>query len=325
MEDDKHHSHLVRKENRTSSQAEKDSSPDHTQSQSKELSHESESSVSDHKEHQQQHHKQQHHHHQQHSTQLKTTTTTLTANYNVNVQFDPATPQAGKSTHLSLVITEQKVGEPINQFDIIHDKLMHLIIVNSEDLSHFAHIHPKLDNESGNFHITHTFTRAGKYKMWIDVKPKGGIQILTAFAFNVEGQPVHSPASIAHEQTSVKNVVADGQSYQVTLNCQPEQLVVGRDTKMTFEIRGANGKPIRNLEPLMAAGGHCVVIDADAREFLHVHPAEEITDNIASWRGGPYISFLANFPKPGLYRAWGQFQHEGRLLTVDFTFEVAAG
>ena len=224
-----------------------------------------------------------------------------------------------------MVITEQKVGEPINQFDIIHDKLMHLIIVNSEDLSHFAHIHPKLHKETGIFHITHTFAKAGKYKMWVDVKPKGGIQqILTAFAFNVEGQPVHTPASIAHEQTRAKNVVADGQSYQIILNCQPERLVAGRNVKMTFEITDANGNPIRNLQPLMAAGGHCVIIDADAREFLHVHPAEEV-DNPASWRGGPSVSFLANFPKPGLYRAWGQFQHEGRLLTADFTFEVVAG
>jgi hypothetical protein len=61
-------------------------------------------------------------------------------NYNVNVQFDPATPQAGKPTNLSLIVTEQKVGEPIKQFDIIHDKLMHLVIVNSEDLSYFVHI-----------------------------------------------------------------------------------------------------------------------------------------------------------------------------------------
>src|SRR5918996_2663635 len=319
MEDDKHHSHLVGKENRTSSQAEKDSSPHHTQSQSKELSHERESSVSDHKEHHQ-----QHHHHQQHSTQPKTTTTTLTATYNVNVQFDPAIPQASKPTHLNLIVTEQKVGEPIKDFDVIHDKLMHLIIVNSEDLSHFAHIHSKLDEETGVFSIVHTFSKAGKYKMWIDAKPKGGIQILTAFAFNVEGQPVHTPATIAHEQTRVKNVVANGQSYQVMLNCQPEQLVAGGNVKMTFEIRDANGKPISNLEPLMAAGGHCVIIDADAREFLHVHPAEEV-DNPASWRGGPSVSFLANFPKPGLYRAWGQFQHEGRLLTADFTFEVVTG
>jgi hypothetical protein len=313
MEEDKHHSHLVRKENRTSSQAEKDSSSHHSQSQSKELSHESESPISDHKER-----------HQQHSTQPKTTTTTLTTNYNVNVQFDPPTAQAGRPTHLSLVITEQKIGEPISQFDVLHEKLMHLIIVNSKDLSHFAHLHPRLDKETGIFHITHTFAKAGKYKMWIDTKLKGGQQILTAFAFNVEGQPVHTPGTIALEQTRVKNVVADGQSYQVTLNCEPEHLIAGRNVKMTFEIRDANGKPISNLEPLMAAGGHCVIIDADARQFLHVHPAEEV-DNAADWRGGPSVSFLAHFPKPGLYRAWGQFQHEGRLLTADFTFEVVAG
>ncbi len=165
--------------------------------------------------------------------------------------------------------------------------------------------------------------------MWIDAKPKGGIQILTAFAFNVEGQPVHTPSDIVPDQTLVKNVVADGQSYQVTLDFQPKQpLASGRSVTITFEIRDANGKPISNLEPLMAAGGHCVIIGADALEFLHVHPAEVVVvvdDNTAGWRGGPSVSFLANFPKPGLYRAWGQFQHEGRLLTSDFTFEVVAG
>jgi hypothetical protein len=242
-------------------------------------------------------------------------------NYNVNVQFDPATPQAGKPTNLSLVVTEQKVGEPIKQFDMIHDKLLHLIIVNSEDLSHFAHTHPKLNRETGIFHIAHTFAKAGRYKMWIDAKPSGGMQILTAFRFNVEGQPIHTPAIITSDKTFVKEIVIDGQHYQVTFDFQRENLGVGKNTKMTFEIKDANGKPISNLEPLMAAGGHCVIIDANGQEFLHVHPAEEVND-AASWRGGPSVSFLANFPKPGLYRAWGQFQHEGRLLTADFTFEV---
>ena len=298
-----------------------------THSQDKDSTHERESSsVIEHKEHHQ-------HQHHQHSAQPETTATLAVAttssmmpasvNYNVNVQLDPPTPQASKPTHLNLIVTEQKVGEPIKDFDIIHDKLMHLIIASSEDLSHFAHIHPKLNKETGVFSIVHTFAKAGKYKMWIDAKPKGGIQILTAFPFNVEGQPVHSPTNITSDKTFVKEVMTDGQSYQVTLDFQPEKLSVGMDTKMTFEIRDANGKPISNLEPLMAAGGHCVIIGADAREFLHVHPAEEV-DDIVSWRGGPSVSFLANFPKPGLYRAWGQFQHEGKLLTVDFTFEVVA-
>jgi hypothetical protein len=315
--EDKQYSHLVRKESRTGSQAEEGSSP-HTHSQSKESTHERKSHVSEHEQHQ--------HPHQ--SAQSKTTTLTAATsmmpamtNYNVNVQFDPATPQAGKPTNLSLIVTEQKVGEPIKQFDIIHDKLMHLVIVNSDDLSYFAHIHPELNKESGNFHITHTFPEAGEYKMWIDIKPKGGMQTLTAFRFIVGGQPVHSLATIAPDNTLRKNVVTDGQSYQVTLDFQPEHLITDRNVKMTFEIRDANGKPISNLEPLMAAGGHCVIITADAHEFLHVHPAEEV--DVPSWRGGPSVTFLANFPKPGLYRAWGQFQHEGRLLTADFTFEVA--
>jgi hypothetical protein len=275
-----------------------------------------------------QHHNSSHSAHAQKSTSTSATSMIPAAsikNYNINIQFDPATPLAGKPTHLNLIVTEQKIGEPIKQFDIIHDKIMHLIIVNSEDLSHFAHIHPKLDEKTGIFHIVHTFSKAGKYKMWIDVKPKGGMQqVLTAFPFNVEGHPVHTPANITSDKKFVKEVSADGQAYQVTLDFHQERLDVGRNIKMTFEISDANGKPIRNLQPLMAAGGHCVIIDADAREFLHVHPAEEI-DNVAGWRGGPSISFLANFPKPGLYRAWGQFQHEGRLLTAEFTFEAVAG
>jgi hypothetical protein len=322
MEDDKQQSHLVRKETRTSSPTEEISSPHNTHSQGKESTHERESYVSEHEEH---------HHHPSAEPETTTTLTAATSsikpamtNYNVNVQFDPVTPQAGKPTNLSLAVTEQKVGEPIKQFDIIHDKLMHLIIVNSEDLSHFAHIHPKLNNETDIFHITHTFSKAGKYKMWIDVKPKGGIQVLTAFAFNVEGQPVHTPTTIVPDMTSMKDVViADGQSYQVTLDFQPKPLIARSSVKMTFEIKDANNKPISNLEPLMAARGHCVIIAADGHEFLHVHPAEEVGDDVASWRGRPSVSFLANFPKPGLYRAWGQFQHEGRLLTADFTFEVA--
>jgi hypothetical protein len=75
----------------------------------------------------------------------------------------------------------------------------------------------------------------------------------------------------------------------------------------------------------------CYIIGADSHEFLHVHPAEEVDDDddgahrVLARQAGEedhLFSFLANFPKPGLYRAWGQFQHEGRLLTADFTFEV---
>ena len=67
--------------------------------------------------------------------------------------------------------------------------------------------------------------------MWIDAKPSGGIQILTAFTFNVEGQPVHSPATITSDKIFVKEVVIEGQRYQVALDFQWENFGVGKNTK----------------------------------------------------------------------------------------------
>jgi hypothetical protein len=91
----------------------------------------------------------------------------------------------------------------------------------------------------------------------------------------------------------------DGQ-YQISLKI-PDTIVAQNNVNIAFSISDISGRPITNLEPLMAAGGHSVIISSDLKEFLHVHP---------NWRGGPDISFKTSFPKPGLYKAWGQFQHQ---------------
>ena len=76
---------------------------------------------------------------------------------------------------------------------------------------------------------------------------------------------------------------------------------------------------VLDLEPLMGAGGHSVIISSDIQEFLHVHPTEEVESN---WSGGPYISFRTIFPNPGLYKVWGQFQHKGEIIVADFILRV---
>jgi hypothetical protein len=40
------------------------------------------------------------------------------------------------------------------------------------------------------------------------------------------------------------------------------------------------------------------------------------------WKGGPHVSFRTSFPKPGLYKTWGQFQHKGKIIIADFILEV---
>jgi hypothetical protein len=94
----------------------------------------------------------------------------------------------------------------------------------------------------------------------------------------------------------------------------PDKIVAQNDVDIAFSITDSSGRSITNLEPLMAAGGHSVIISSDLKEFLHVHPTEEVSSD--GWRGGPDIFFKTNFPKPGLYKAWGQFQHQGILITT---------
>jgi hypothetical protein len=66
----------------------------------------------------------------------------------------------------------------------------------------------------------------------------------------------------------------------------------------------------------MGAMGHLVVISADAKQYVHAHPA--------SGGGGDKgeVAFAAHFPQPGLYKGWGQFKRAGRVAVVPFVVRV---
>jgi hypothetical protein len=236
-------------------------------------------------------------------------------NYDVKLQYDPITPEARKSTKMIISIRDQKSGYLLREYELVHDKLMHLIIV-SEDLSYFDHIHPTLEDNAKSFTISHKFPQAGIYKLWIDFKPKGRDRTLVAFEKEVIGNPIHKPITLVYDGKHTKGS-AEGK-YQISLKL-PEKIVANDDVEIVFSISDAANKPVGDLEPLMGAGGHSVIISSDTKEFLHVHPTEEV-DPI--WRGGPEISFRTNFPKSGIYKAWGQFQHKEKMIIADFALEV---
>ena len=233
----------------------------------------------------------------------------------VKIEYDSIVPEAGRQTKLTIFVTE-KSGAPVREYELVHDKLMHLIIVG-EDLSYFAHIHPILENNGENLTIVHTFPEAGKYKLWVDFKPKGGIQNVLAFMVDVKGLPVHNPVLPVHDGIYIKE--SSDRNYQIRLKLPQEDIVANKDVDIVFSISDAAGNPVMDLEPLMGAGGHSVIISSDIQEFLHVHPTEEVEPN---WKGGPHISFRTSFPKLGLYKVWGQFQHKGKIIMADFILKV---
>ena len=125
--------------------------------------------------------------HMEHSQHQQHHQPPVSKQYNVSLRYGLVNPKAGKPTNLTTSVTE-KSGAPIKEFELVHDKLMHLVIVG-EDLSYFAHIHPTLESTKGSFTITHTFPKSGKYKLWVDFKPKGGTQNVQAFMVDVKGLP----------------------------------------------------------------------------------------------------------------------------------------
>ena len=233
--------------------------------------------------------------------------------YNNNLQTNPALPVAGKPTQFAFVITEQAIGDPLREFDLFHDRLMHLVIV-SDDLALFDHVHPEL--EAGVFRLTHTFLEAGSYKLWADATPRGGERCLVAFRLQVSGQPIHHAASMVPDEVLTKPFL-DGR-YRVSL-AAPGKVAAEKPVVLTFSLADSQSRSIRDLEPLMGAGVHCVVISQDARQFLHVHPVQEVA---RGWRGGPEVTFGTQFPTFGLYKVWGQFLHRGTVVTAAFVLDV---
>lgn len=65
---------------------------------------------------------------------------------------------------------------------------------------------------------------------------------------------------------------------------------------------------------------YLVIISADGRDYVHAHPLSE-----ARTAPDGAVEFAAHFPRPDIYKAWGQFQRGGSVFTVPFVLEHTGG
>ena len=104
----------------------------------------------------------------------------------------------------------------------------------------------------------------------------------------------------------------------------------GRSTAYTYDALGnkltetitdtATGQSVTDLEQYLGAFGHLMIIHEDGQTVVHSHPAEDEAGLAASRKGN--VAFNARFPKPGVYKAWGQFQREGKVVTIPFVLKI---
>lgn len=228
------------------------------------------------------------------------------ADVQATFSFAGGAAKAGERTELTVQVSDPH-GKPVNDFQVSHEKLLHLIVV-SRDLTYFNHIHPEYKG-GGTFTVATTFPAGGDYKLFADFIPTGRSGATLSRWVKIEGKEEAQDA-IAADAKLVKE--AAGKQVELALGSTKAK----EDVTLTFTIRDAKTmKGIDSLEPYLGAVGHVVILSADAEQYIHVHPLDEKAK-------GPKAQFAASFPKSGTYKIWGQFQHKGEVFTVPFVVDV---
>ncbi len=221
--------------------------------------------------------------------------------YPLKLSHSPAVLRPGDAVTLRLEVLNPETGQAANRFEIVHEKLMHLFLVN-QNLEFFAHQHPTLQPDNC-FELKIQLPVGGLYRLLADYYPAGSVPQLAVETLFVSGtsELPHLAASLAPFHS--RNLSA-------RLRLEPERIVAGLETKLFFSLDPAAG-----LEPYLGSWAHMLVASADLIDLLHLHPF------LVS---GGEMQFNVLFPLPGTYRIWTQFQRNQIVNTTVFTVEVSS-
>lgn len=222
--------------------------------------------------------------------------------YPVDLKVAPKLLKPGGNAQLSFTIRDPKTGNPVKDFEIMHEKLFHMFIV-SQDLKYFVHEHP-VKGADAVFRYNALLPKAGMYRVLSDFYPKGGTPQLIAKTLVVPGAPITAGTKLTPDLGTQK-----AENVSVSLEMEPKEAIAGLKTLMFFNLEPGDG-----MEQYLGAWGHMMAASQDLVDMIHTHPF--LAD------GGPRIQFNLIFPRAGVYRVWVQFQRKGVVNTVAFNVPV---
>ena len=256
--------------------------------------------------------------------------------YEVELVSSPLVVRARERATLSFRIFHP-TGAPVPDLVPVHDRFYHLFVV-SQDLSHFEHLHPAR-GPGGAWSIEVTLPKEGYYKLFSDFVPYGGAAQFIAQPLVTSDYPGDLAGDAARLVADESTTLRSG-DLSARVSHDPETLVAGLYAHLRFDLSETDtGRPVTDLEPYLGSFGHIVIMSEDLVHYVHSHPldlarSDDETGPLAlmlpmgvdtsDLRGGPTLVFEGLMPKPGLYRAWAQFQWDGEVHTFAHTFAVVA-
>jgi hypothetical protein len=219
------------------------------------------------------------------------------------------TRRDGAAHVLTMSVADAR-GTPVTEFEEVHEKLLHLIVVR-DDLGVFLHEHPRSIGE-GKFSVRVELPKGGNYTLFADHKPVGHAQRVATGRLSSQLPTGATDEVNFDRRQSIGNTLVSLRSHRVVSYREGSSL-------LTFTLTDrSSGEAVRDLKPYLGAMGHLVVVRRDASlsraSYVHAHPMPSSEEGA--------VSFNVPLTRPGLYRAWGQFNRGGTIVTASFWFEA---
>lgn len=256
--------------------------------------------------------------HAQHMQNMQNAATQTANRYSLSMFAEPNIVP-NRDTKISFKIFNAANGDHISSFTPIHEKLMHVVIVNNA-LTSYQHIHPELQAD-GTFSVVTRFPANDLYRLYATFQPsrETGPEQEFAQTLAVGNFGVISPAQVRDQEDA--KFFGDINVRMVGGTVIDAAQAASGNAKISFTLSDKNGDPLTNLRPYLGAFGHLVMISSSGYRYIHVHPlvAPISPDETA----GPTVEFalVANV-EPGFYRLFLDTDPGGTLFTADFSVEV---
>ncbi|MFY1616027.1 copper resistance protein CopC [Micromonospora sp. WMMD736] len=196
--------------------------------------------------------------------------------------------------------------QPVTRFAVVHDKPLHMIVVG-RDLGGYQHLHPTMAAD-GTWSVPLTLARPGGYRVFADfsVDAPDGRQIPLVLGVDHHVPGGYAPAALPPAQAQ-----ATAGAFTVAMTGTP---TAGVTAPVRFQITRANATGPVQPQRYLGAYGHLVVVREGDLGYVHVHPEQDLVDGA--------VAFWLTVPSAGRYRAFFDFQVDGRVQTAEYTIDL---
>jgi hypothetical protein len=232
----------------------------------------------------------------------------------------------------------------------MHEKEMHLILI-SEDLESFAHLHPQhLSDHIGIFGIDlnqptqdpynldaiSAVKRPGPYFLFAESMPMGFSMTTLPLDFRASGVATQKKPLKIDPVSSDGFIYKNFNDYQVKLKVNTYPHCGNFAALLEMELKHLDPLSqtyldVTDLQPWLSSFGHTIMLSeqgtiAKEKKFIHLHAVWPLVDDPETERG-PYLRVASDSHAPmteGIFKIWVQFKHHDQVQTIPFVVEIKA-